>query len=417
MLSPPGTAGMVLQPTHQLLEEYLQRTLLPSFKKIIVHHDIGRRVIHLPGQRLLYYRSGHVPERIQMSDLTYLLLDEPHLMVRKAFENAVARAREADTRLRILLTTLPKIGWLSEEFEGRDDSERRAMHVRTYDNRFATEQYIRNLRSFCPAHMHACYLEGQFVASGGSVYAMYDEKRHVIPWQFGRYVQMEDGSHSRPVMNYVFDWSPRRPHVLWMQRVPKGARMPGGWVTKREVSICVDEIYPDGKYTPVHVRRLCRIAKARKSPDAMIGAWPAEEAVCDPAGKAVQATSGESEIIQAQEELGVPVNYLYGQRVKVGVSHVQLALDPLDGHPYLFFAESLKHNPDPVCGYGSAQQNKLRSVLKAMPGYSYSETQDGKAPDEPYHDDTFSHAADDVRYHCRFYHPVDRLTAEVWTVT
>jgi len=137
--------------------------------------------------------------------------------------------------------------------------------------------------------------------------------------------------------------------------------------------------------------------------------------VVDPAGKAREATSGESEVIQAKRHLGVPILFRHGERIRVGVQHVQLALDPMQGHPFLFFADTLRGNPDPTMGTGVADENASRSVLKAIEGYSYPDAAHGKAPDNPHDDDNYSHAADALRYHIRYYYPEDRLSADVWS--
>jgi hypothetical protein len=403
MMSPPNTAGMAIQPTFDLMNIWLEQVLIPAFRNIIKYHDRGNKKIHLPGNRILYYRTGHIPERLQLSNLTYLFLDEPHLMKRKIFENAVARARKMKGRLRILLTSLPKIGWLSENFDGNDDPDYRCMHMSTYENKHLPKKYISRLEAACPKHMHPAYLGGQFVPAGGSVYSMFEEDRHVIPWEFRRRVRLVDGYEVEVPINYAIDWGRRRPHVLWMQRVPRGTLMPGGWATRRETTICADEIYPDGRYGALTVQRLCIKARDRKPVGDPLP-YAAREAISDPAGRAEQSTSALSEVTIAHRD-----------RVKVGVEHVHLALDPFVGEPYLFFAKSLKSNPDPCAGFGTPEKNRQRAVINAMQGYSYPEKGGDELPDEPHHDDVFSHAVDCVRYHIRHYYPTDRLSADVWS--
>lgn len=408
MQNPRGTSGMAIQPTFQLMNEWLETILLPAFAPLIRHHDIGRRVIYLPGTRRLIYRSGNHPERLQLSNLSYLYIDEPHLMSELVFLNAVARARDIRTvSLRIGLTSLPKIGWLSRQFKDTDDAERRIIHVRTDQNKYLHPDYLRNLRRACPARMERCYLGGQFVPAGGSVYG-YEfggGERHVIPWNFEPWIRMANGRQVVPDCGVSIDWSPRRPHVLFWQRIPAGVLMPGGWITSTEVSICVDEIYPIGEYRAITVRHLCDMIR-RRCPQDSDRPYPIKWAVVDPAGTAVEATSGDSEINQAEKFLGIPILYQTGRRVKAGVQHVQLALEPVEGHATLLFSKSLVDNVvDPV----------ERSVISSVAGYSYPEATHGKAPDEPIHDDVFSHACDAVRYYIDYYHPVDRPSVEAWS--
>lgn len=399
LTNPPGTAGMAIQPTHQLMNEWLEMALLPAFRHVIRHHDIGRRCIHLPGNRRLLYRSGHKPERLQLSNLAWLYLDEPHLMSETVFSNAVARARDRRAKIKIGLTSLPKIGWLSRQFQDQHDAERNIIHTKTEQNKYLHPDYIRNLRRACPRQMERAYLHGEFCPQGGSVYG-YEfgtGERHVIQWPARPYVHLKTGQQVATDIGVGIDWSPRRPHVLWFQHVPAGVEMPGGWVTQQEIGVVFDEIYPSGEYRPVTVRHLCKMIRER--------GHPIRWAIVDPAGKAVQATSGESEILQAEKYLNVPILYQHGQRIRVGIQHVQLALDPIDSHPVLWFSKSLVDNMQPP---------EERSVVNALQGYSYPESKGDKLPDEPVHDDVYSHACDVVRYWVNYYHPVDRLSADRW---
>lgn len=341
-----------------------------------------------------------------MSNLSYVYLDEPHLMSETLFLNAQARAREAGSQLRIGLASLPKIGWLSREFQGRNGEHRRVIHASTEQNKFNHPDYIANMKRACPARMQACYLQGQFIPDGDAVYPEFNRDIHVIPWKYTPEIRNAKDQWTSTEIGYVFDWSPRRPHVLWCQHVPPPVKMPGGWITNKEITVVVDEIYPDGKYTGgVPTVKLCHMAKSRK-PRSSSRNYPCMWAVCDPAGKAVQSTSGESDIIQAERILGVNMLYLFGQRIRIGIQHVKLALEPLEGHPTLFFSDDLiKYAVEP----------KERSVIRSMEGYSYAAQKGSILDDDPDHDDIFSHACDDIRYHQTYFFAEDRLNSEIWS--
>jgi len=406
--NPPGTTGMAVQPTYQLLNEWLDTQFLPSFAGLIRVHNIGKRYVVLRGNRKILYRSGHEPKRLQLSNLSWLYLDEPHLMKREVFLNAIARARDVRSRLRIGLTSLPKIGWLSDEFLARDDEERRILHARTEENLHLHPDYARNLRSACPARMQACYLEGQFVPAGGTVYPEFEEKTHLIDWKYSPSVKLRTGQLVDTTLSVAIDWSPRRPHVLFIQHIPIGAVMPGGWVTEKPTSIVVDEILPDGEYQAITVQRLCKEILSRENP--LSGqTYRVNDAVVDPAGKAVEATSGVSEIIQAEKYLGIPIHFRTGERIKVGVTHTKMLLEPVDGRPQLYFARTLKTKP-----YDPRGARRSRHIVHAVQGYSYPD-KDSMAPDEPYDDDITTHAVDCLRYFVRFYHPVDNLAVKYWS--
>jgi hypothetical protein len=408
-LNPPGSAGMVVQPTHQLLEEYLDTVLLPAFRDCVVGHEVGKKVLHLPGDRRILYRSGHVPERIQMSNLSWVLLDEPHLMRETVYTHAIGRARRRGSRIRVGLTSLPKRGWLSRHFEGKHHMGARCMHFRTEDNAVNLDPgYVARIKRSCPRRWRPVYLDGQFGALGDLVYAEFSRDRHIVDWEFRPYIKDRLGKDMPVQLGIAIDFSPRRPHVLFIARIPAGAVMPGRWVTTREISVVVDEIIPDGfqlGVSGVTIKMLARLVRGQHG--AVTGEpYPISEAVVDPAGKAVQSTSGESEIAMLERALELPILYQFGERIRVGVAHVQLALDPLEGHPRLFFSQSVLRNVD-----------NPRSIIRSMEGYSYPDEHKKAKADEPEHDDTYSHAADCIRYWIKYWYPQDRLSAEVHVVT
>lgn len=411
----PGCKGAIIEPTYALMRDFMRDKFIPAFKPYIIGESKRDNTLFLRNGISVLYLSGHDLRKLEQYELAWLLGDEAGLMKGDLFVRANARVNDPKAgHQRVGFVGTPKMGWLSDTFEGRDDSQRRIIHAKTTDNLANTPEFIEGLYASCPRRLQDAYINGKFVPTGGVVYAEYDPTTHIIPWKHTDMVRLANGDVAKPVLNLAVDFSPRRPHVLWIQRVPKGAIMPGGWVTKREVSIVVDEVYPDGQFRAVTIKRLSRGIRKRPRQDKM-GPWVFSEIVCDPAGKKREATSGESEIIQLQKYLDVPVLFLHGERIRIGVQHVQLALDPMEGHPFLFFSDYLLHNPDPTMGTGDPDENASRSVLKSLEGYAYEEGKHGKMPDEPYHDDMFSHSMDTVRYHVRFYYPEDRLSIEAWS--
>jgi len=412
----PGCAGAILEPDYKMLEDFLENKFKPAFAPYILGekrtHFLYR--IFLKRDITVLGLSGHNLDKLEQFELAWLFADEAGLMKRDLFVRANARVNDPKAgRPRIGYAGTPKIGWMSDVFEGRDDDQRLCIHAKTTSNPYLTQEFVDGLHASCPKRLRAALMDGRFVPGGGVVYPEFDRSRHVIPWKYSEYVRMADGSHSRPVVNIVIDWSPRRPHVLWIQRVPKGAIMPGGWEAKREISVIVDEIYPDGEHQSITVHRLCSMIKRRRPPG-YDAPWPVSEAVVDPAGKAEHATSGESEITQAENYLGIPILCRFGERIKVGIQHVQLALDPSVGHPFLLFSSYLDKNPDPTMGHGEI--NTRRAVLNAIEAYAYKEDRDGRLPDEPHDDDVTTHAMDDMRYHIRYYYPVDIMPIDSWSV-
>jgi hypothetical protein len=391
-INPPRTAGMVVLPTWPLLEEFLDTQLLPAFEPIITGHSRGKRCLTLIGNRRLLYRSGHVPERLEMSNLSYLGADEVGLMDPSIFLRAVARIRDKRAKaLRIGLTGVPYWGWLKDEFEGRNDSKRRIIHVSTGDNEHLHPEAMENLLAACPARLRSQYIEGLFVTPGGTVYPEFEHSRHVIPWQIQNWFDI----------GCLIDWSPRTPCVLWVQLIPEGTIMPEGPI-QAPGAVIIDELHPDGSEVAVTTERLCQLVKAK--------GYPVRWFCCDPAGVAVEATSGMEQIAIARRELNIPARYTTNARkrnIQNGIENVKRLLDPLQGPPLLYFSDQLvtTGGRDP------------RATLNAVPSYAYAKPKGNKPLDSnPVKDGITDHVNDCIRYLSVNFFPSYRLQTRVRSV-
>jgi len=398
----PGapSTGLVILPTQKILNEFRDMLFRQAFAPLITHEDLGQGVIYLCNDTRVVFLSGFVPERIEWYTAAWAYCDEAGLLKETVLRRLQARISDKRCKnRRILFTGVPYNGWLRREFDGKDDAQRKIIHLRTEDNPYLDDEYIQDLRAIVPARLAECYLHGQFVSDGDVVYPEFSRAIHIIPWTYQPFVTDRAGRRHHVDTGGVIDWSPRRPHVLVVAHIPPNVDLPGVGVTERETSVVVDELYPDGRYNSITVRRLCSAIR-QKHGKTTGKPYPLSWIVCDPAGASAQSTSGESEIMQAEKFLDLRILYKYGQRIKVGIQHVKLALEPLVGRPYLYFSSDLLKNvATPV----------ERSVIAAMENYAYSAEKEGKLDDEPDHDDVYSHAADDVRYHETYFHAVERL--------
>lgn len=418
-LSAPNSAGIVMQPSFPMMSEWLNEQFLPAFAKIIVHHAVGQRCIYLPGDRRIYYKSGYDPTAIQMTNASWVYVDEPHLMGPEVWKHLVARARDARSKPRILLTTLPRVGWLSEVFDhveyrtGEGTPDYRAIHVETGWNKYLDPGYVQHLKGSCPRRMWRAYLGGQFVPLGGSVYPEYNPAVHAIPYTYRSHVELPSGVKVRAPVTLAIDYSPRNPHILFIQRMPAGVLLPRNvkgppLETTKEVDIVIDELYPDGMYQAWSTERLCSfaLAHARKR------GYDCDEVVQDVAGNAVQSSSGESDAAIARRVLGLPVLGCV-QGITAGTAHVKLALEPLVGHPTLFLARA--HLVDKP--FDSDEKRIGRSLHRALQAYSYSSEARPGQEALPVKDGVSDHACDCVRYHVYYHRRNDRLSADVRRIT
>ncbi len=417
-LAGPNSIGIVVLPTYPHMSKWLREGFLPAFRPYIRAHNKAERIITLEGNRQIYYQSATDPESLQITSADWAVIDEGHLMPAEIWRHVVGRVRghsgQPGTR-RIGVVSLPKIGWLSDEFhrpeyEGTGTDARRLLYFETAWNSQADADYIEDLRASCPASMLDAYLRGRFVPAGGSVWPEFSEARHVVPWVWDEQILSADGFLTRTGITLSIDWSPRVPHVQFWHRLPAGIRL-GNIITQHDVAVLVDELYPDGMLQAVTTERLCHLIRTRAAEKR----YRIDRIVCDPAGSAAQSTSGESDMTIANRELGVPIVGA-GHPVSVGISHVQWALDPLIrtdkrgrtlNHPRLFISRDLVDHP-----YDSRRAE--RSTFRAIKAYSYKEVRKGRPVDrEPVKDGVADHACDTTRYFVYDAWPQDRLAVDI----
>lgn len=394
--SPPGSIGIAAQPNFPMMNEWLQSQLLPAFRDIIVHHSVKDRCLHLPGDRKLYYRSAHIPQNIQMTNAVWAYLDEPHIMRPQVWEHLVARVRKKvapGKRLRVGLTSLPRVGWLSDEFdnaeyEGEGTDKRRILYAETAWNHHLDDGYSANIKSVTPSRMWPAYLGGRFVSLGGTVHDVFDPRMHIIPWQYRPTMTLKNGGRAASEVQYAIDWGINNPHVLFVQMVPALAQHPDGWWFDTDVHVAIDEIYPDGEHATITTERLCLEAKAR----AKSKGYRMTMAVGDTAGDNRQSTSGETDFIIARRVLGVPVMGM-PQPKRSGIQTVNAMLDPVLSHPRLYFARSLVTSP-----YDANPKRRRRGIAHATQALSFKRGPDGRMTEEAEKDGVTDHATDAMRY-------------------
>ncbi|MCK5805354.1 MAG: hypothetical protein KAI66_21165 [Lentisphaeria bacterium] len=216
--------------------------------------------------------------------------------------------------------------------------------------------------------------------------------------------------HLGPVVP-VIDWSPRTPHVLAMQLISPGMMLPGSdyELTTLEAShrwaamIAVGEMIPDGSKQAVTVDHL---ADGVASMGFDFSGFP-REFVCDPAGAAVEAGAGESAITIFQRRTGLVARYSTApaeRSIANGIDCVRRMLEPMDGTPRFYVSSEVARRAKRL-----PKHLRGRSVVNALPGYSYDEPKDGRPVNQlPIKDGVTDHACDCVRYAVVAYFPSAR---------
>lgn len=399
MYNPPGTGGLLVMPTFKLLSEFLDMVLKPTFGDLIIGESKKKNTLYLQGGRRLVYLSGHVPERIEAYTVSYAGVDEPGLMHPSIFHRLSARCRDARTTWRrIGYTGVPLWGWLKSIFVDEDEPDRRILHCSIDDNTHLNDDARASIIASIPARLRDCYAHGKFVPPGFRVYHEFQRDRHMVPFKFEQVIQVgPDRKYASA--GVIIDPSPRNPHVLFAQDLPAGYELIPRRPLARDSSIIFDELHPGGPDDPViTTERLCQLALAK--------GYPLRWCIMDPAGIAVEATSGMTQLSIIQRMLNLSVEYETDSELRLvtnGVEMVQRMLDPLEGDPLLYFADDLAADGDP------------RAVVNAVENYSYPEHKVGyPITNKPHKDGITDHACDDIRYLAINRYPVERLAVRVW---
>lgn len=386
---------MVL-PTHRMHQEFIGSMLRPMLRDIIVGYNKQDGTIHLPDGGRIVCLSGHRIERIEQYNAAWAAADEAGLMPRDLFTRLAARVRdERAINRRIAYAGTPIWGWLKDEFEGRDDENRRIIHASTRDNPFLPVDFIDNLQASCPARLARAYIEGHFVPPGGTVYAEFDSDTHVIKW---------DGKGG-PIIASI-DWSPRVPHVIFAQMILDGTEINGRKLKKLQQgheyagAVIFDEVVLDGQH--VAITRETLLAEVLRR------GYRLDHFVCDPAGGAVQSGTTITDIRQGVNMLGVPNRVPRGaaaRSIQVGLAHVQNMLAPMDKTPRLYLSRDMVERAKTY-----ANHVRGRASINAIQSYGYPE--DDTSP-VPVKDGVSDHFCDCLRYFVMVHFPADRLLSTV----
>lgn len=171
----PGRLYMTLAPTYPMLRDATFRT----FRRIAEDLDLWggyQRTEFIATVRTRYggtaevlFRSGDDPDRLRGPNLSGVWMDEASLLKREAFEQALARLREAGERGWLSATFTPKgrQHWTYEIF-GKGAADVELVHARTLDNPFVAPEYLTTLEGKYGSLRALQELEGQFVDVEGA---------------------------------------------------------------------------------------------------------------------------------------------------------------------------------------------------------------------------------------------------------
>ncbi len=377
----PGCTGFIIEPTSKMTRDFVNNKFKIAFAEYITGESKQDCEIYLVGGRKVVYLTGHNLEYLEQYEGAWLFADEVALMKSMLIERSVARTRDPNQQRQMIgFAGTPHYGWLKEAFKGENTVDRHIMHVSTDDNYHLTDAVKGAMYRNIPARLRRAYIDGHFTPPGGQVYAEYDKDIHVIPWKYDRNLKTIA----------INDYSPRNPHVLIVQQLPKGYEVKPGVKLLDTGAVVVGEHYPDGSHAAIRTEALCKGAVALN--------FKIHEFTDDPSGQSAEATSGIDQTSIAKRVYNCkyrPVRRGRLSRITIGIEHVARLLMPANGQPRLYFSEDV------------AAAKHSRAICNALPAYSYVPPQDGRPlVEEPIKDGIVDHACDDMRYYAVVYHPI-----------
>lgn len=167
---PPGSVGMIIAPTNQMLRDGALRTVqtIANNAGIVTDYNQTYGEMALLGNRIIKFRSADNPDRLRGANLGWLWLDEAALMDPETWQIVIATLRE--TPGRAWITTTPRgRNWVWELWN-QDNPDYALIESRTADNVFLPSAFVDTLRRTMTAEQFAQESEGKFVDAAGALF-------------------------------------------------------------------------------------------------------------------------------------------------------------------------------------------------------------------------------------------------------
>jgi predicted phage terminase large subunit-like protein len=167
---PPGSVGMIIAPTNQMLRDGALRTVQTIANQAGIIQDYNQTYgeMRLLGDRVIKFRSADAPDRLRGANLGWLWLDEAALMNPETWSIVIATLREQPGKAWI--TTTPRgRNWIYELWTtGGEDYA--MIESRTADNIYLHDSFVEILRRTYTAEQYAQESEGKFVDAAGALF-------------------------------------------------------------------------------------------------------------------------------------------------------------------------------------------------------------------------------------------------------
>jgi len=264
----------------------------------------------------------------------------------------------------ILITCSPKgftgvlRRFLQAQQKGKG-SEWFVVRATTYDNPHIDKEDIERMTEGLSNRRLRQEFNAEILRNEHVIYSEFDETRHFKEFDWKRH------QHFPWILGV--DWGTYRHHVALDIRVNP---MTFEWFV-------ADELVPQEDLPRVKFRQKLRqwIEKRKTHP----------AVAC--ADRAVPTENGWLASLLKRTQV-VTLESKNQQRVTSGIEQVRDMLDPADSEPRLLFSNTLERN----------LKGQTGGIIPAMHNYRWLQDRWGNVTNTPYHDDTYSHMADALRY-------------------
>ncbi len=190
---PTPNTGMVTAPTYNILRD----ATLPTFREVAgdlidIKNSAFSPPIHVRMKNggLVTFRSADNPEHLRGPNLSWWWGDEPSLSEQLLWKIAIGRLREFGRFGYAWLTFTPQgRNWIWQRFIQRGGPNYYIARVRSRDNPFLDEEFLKALEEDYSGDFAKQELEGEFVAFEGLIYPEFRRDLHVtsdIPQYFSK---------------------------------------------------------------------------------------------------------------------------------------------------------------------------------------------------------------------------------------
>lgn len=200
--------GVVTAPTYPMLRDASIRTFLEITGDLVTNWNKSENHATLLNGSEILFRTADDPDHLRGPNLTWWWGDEGAYYHADVWRVMIGRLRQFGQQGYAWVTTTPKgRNWLYREFVQVTRDDYAIFNIKTKQNPFLAEGFVRSLEESYTGDFARQELEGDFVAFEGLIYPEFNRDTHVISdahGQYAYYVAGVDWGYANPGVILVF---------------------------------------------------------------------------------------------------------------------------------------------------------------------------------------------------------------------